>query len=635
MCGLIGYYSNQQPITQDRIKNALYLMRHRGPETSHHWESQNGLIALGHNRLSLIGIDNGLQPIFSEDKSVVIVVNGEFYNYKTIKRNLEKKGHLFHTETDSEILIPLYREYGVKCLDHLNGEFAFILWDNKNKLFFAARDRFGIKPLFYSQYKDAFLFASEIKAILAMGAPAQWNDIAFLNFSSGLPNQKTTLFKGINLVKPGHHILIKNGQLCETSYWRFTPKNHSSITYNEAVEKFRFLLEQAVLRRLTADVPVGCYLSGGIDSASILSLATKHKKDMHAFTIGFDEPEYDESQYAETLAKHLNIKLSILKITQQDLASHYKDAIYYRESLVYQTSGVGKFLLSRHAQNHGIKAVITGEGADEILAGYPSFKEDYLMNCLSNNNCGHLFKKLLNENKQISSAYVSCNEYPELLNIQNCLGYTPSFLKLSCEISRVTRQILSNRYLHAPPENHCPFNAFLSEINQQMMKGLGFVEKSQYLWSISFFPELILSYLGDRMEMAHSIEGRLPFLDAELVTFVNSLPINFKINNALTGKILLRDAMKNLVPETIRTRKKHIFSAPTISKHRHDKNAMLNLMQQVFTDHSFKKMGTHKQEKVLRLLNALPNMKKRTKMITEFALHAALSTYFLRASYNV
>jgi len=630
MCGLIGYYSKQKKISKDKLEKALHSIQHRGPDEHHIWRSQDGHVALGHARLSIIGVNNGSQPIFSRDKTICAVVNGEFYDYKEIKNDLLKKGFAFTTESDSEILIPLYQQYGIECLKYLNGEFSFILWDEKNNLLLAARDRFGIKPIFYSKINDEIFIASEIKAILKLGILPSWNHKAFLDFSFGIPNQTSSLFENINSIKPGHYLTIKPDSFSEHPYWEFEPKKNVDLDYKLATEHFLTLLKESVSRRLTADVNVGCYLSGGIDSASILAIAAQYKPDIKAFTISFDDTDYDEASYAEIIAKHLNIDLSILKVTQADLAKHYENAIYYRESLVYQTSGIAKFLLSKHVSNQSIKAVITGEGGDEVLAGYPSFKEDFLLNEFTQTDREILFSKLLGENARASAAYVSGNQYPELSDIHKFLGYTPSFLKLSCEISRVSSSILEPEIL----ENCNPYAPFANSLKKTSLNELGYVEKSQYLWSKTFFPELILSYLGDRMEMAHSVEGRLPFLDTELVSFLNKLPTHYKINNELVEKCILRDAMAGLLPESIRLRTKHIFAAPPIIRREIHRNPIYNLMRDIFSDKAFRNMGIYNVENITRLLKNLPLMEAREKMITEFALNIALSTYFLKTCYK-
>lgn len=631
MCGLIGYYSTQEKLPKSKLMEALQSLRHRGPDENHIWQSHDKNIALGHTRLSIVGIDNGSQPLFNQDKSICAVVNGEFYDYLEIKKDLSKRGYSFRTESDSEILIALYQQYGTNCLKYLNGEFAFILWDEKKNLLFAARDRFGIKPLFYSKINNTIFIASEIKAILKLGFPPLWNHKSFLDFSFGIPNQTASLFENINSMKPGHYLVIKRESLRECTYWELKPTKNATLDYESATQQFFTLLKRSVLKRLTADVKVGCYLSGGIDSASILAIAAQHNPKIKAFTISFDDTDYDESSYAKTIAKHLNVDLSILNVTQSDLAAHYKNAIYFRESLVYQTSGIAKFLLSKHVNNHAIKSVITGEGGDEILAGYPSFKEDFLLNKISKENKNALFSKLIDENSRASAAYVSGNQYHELSGAQELLGYTPSFLKLSCEISRVSSSILKAEAL----ESFHPYTEFTNNLRKTPLNELGCVEKSQYLWSKTFFPELILSYLGDRMEMAHSIEGRLPFLDIELVSFINTLPTHYKINKNLVEKCILRDAMRILLPESICLRTKHIFAAPPIIKKEESHNPIYQLMQDVFTDKSFHNMGIYNAKNITRLLRELPIMKPRERMVNEFALNIALSAYFLKACYKM
>lgn len=630
MCGLVGYYSKNKKVSRYHLEQALQSIRHRGPDESNIWQSNDGHIALAHNRLKIIAPNNGSQPIFSKDRTICAIVNGEFYDYKIISNSLRQEGFVLHTESDSEILVPLYQRYGIDCLKHLNGEFSFILWDSRNQLLFAARDRCGAKPIFYLQTEEEIILASEIKAILQFDILTEWNHQAFMKFNFGIPDQEETLFKNINSIKPGHYLIAKVGSLTIAPYWEFKPKETSHLNYKLAANELYTLLEKSVLRRLTADTEVGCYLSGGIDSASILAIAAKHQPNIKAFTISFDDKNYDEAPYARLVAEYLNVDLSIIQVTQQNLADNYKKAVYYRESLIYQTSGIAKFLLSRHVKNQGIKSVITGEGGDEVLVGYPSFKEDYLSYCLGQGKSDLLFKKLVQENINASSAYVSGEVFSELSSICKLFHYTPSFLKLSCEISRTASRLLLPNALY--DRNY--YEEFTSTLQLPLKWEASPVGMSQYLWSKTFFPELILSYLGDRMEMAHSVEGRLPFLDIELIEFVNNLPMQFKINDRLIEKCILRDAMEKHLPDKVRLRTKHIFSAPPTSNNKFQ-DSIYNLMREVFTDRSFRKMGIYDVKNLEKLLNSLSSINDREKMIAEFTLNLALSTYFLKECYKI
>lgn len=627
MCGILGCISKTNLISEAAINASIKSMHHRGPDSNNYWISQSHEVALGHSRLSVVGVDNGEQPLFSSHMNIVCVVNGEFYDYKVIRKKLMRIGYDFHTDTDSEILIYLYLEYGDGCLDFLNGEFSFLLWDNNEKLLFGARDRFGTKPLFYYYQNGTFYAASTIKALLELGVKSELNHDAFLDFSFGIPNSKISMFKNILMISPGQYFTLKDDVFKQKYYWKFLPKETLSISAADATNHLLHLLKQSVTRRLEADIPIGCYLSGGVDSSSILALASKINPNIKAFTIGFKDPTFDESEHAKLIAKHLNIDISILDISQNDLANSYAEAIYHRESLVYQSSGVGKFLLSKFVNKQGYKSVITGEGADELLLGYPSHKEDYISNYLSSDIQSRLLEKLLKDNYLSNTAYVSGKNYANFSDIEKMLGFTPSFLKLSYDIADINKSIFTNDLLNLS-QSLSPFTKFSNLIGESPITNLGAVEKSQYLWSKTYFPELILSYLGDRMEMAHSVEGRLPFLDNDLVDFINKLPTSLKINRELTDKFILRESMKNHLPNSIRMRNKHIYASPPIGSNI-DKNPMTALMETVFNTTEFKNLGIYNQNKTLALLYKLPKLNRRSRMVSEFCLHTALSTYYL------
>jgi asparagine synthase (glutamine-hydrolysing) len=626
MCGIIGVFSSS-PLPNGILNNAINSLKNRGPDGHNIYFSDNHKIALGHTRLKIIGLENGEQPLISPDGNLVAIVNGEFYDYKIIKQQLTQDGFVFKTESDSEIILALYQKYGVNCLDKLNGEFSFLLFDKKKNLFFAARDRFGVKPLFIANINNMLVLGSSIQAILSIIKVKNINYSALNCFYYGVPSQSETYIKNIKQIEPGHYIVYDGKSLIKHCYWDFTYNSTpAEKSDQELIEEFRINLEESIKRRLIADVPIGFYLSGGIDSSGILAIASFYtNQKINAFNIAFEQEEYNENNYAQLVAKHLDVSLSTLQICDQDLADHYSEAVYFREAPVYQTSGVAKFLLSEHTRNHGYKVVLTGEGADEMLLGYPSFREDYILN-LPINKKNIFLNSLAEENATTSSAYVSSGEYVNLLKIKKRLGFIPSFLKLSHDISKYSQTIFNIDYAKSKIENN---DIITDEILKIYKKDIyPNVNQSAFLYSKTFFPELILSYLGDRMEMAHGVEARLPFLDNNLISLIQKLPIHLKINSSLEGKYILRKAMEPYLPQEICWRKKHIFAAPGFGTKTRSSSIYL-LMAEIFRSKKFNDMKIFDQRKTLALLNNSKNFMAREKMLSEFALHLALSTYYL------
>jgi asparagine synthase (glutamine-hydrolysing) len=385
MCGIVAMYSAREPIPADALERATRRLFHRGPDRQRTWLADHRRVGLGHARLSIIDLVTGDQPIAGEDETLQIVANGEFYDFERTRRDLEARGHRLRTRSDSEIALHLYEDFGTACLRHLRGEFAFVLWDGPNDTLFAARDRFGIKPLYYTTYRGTLYLASEIKALLAAGVPARWDHAAFFqaNHLLGTP-QDRTLFEGIYPVPPGHYLLASGGQVRLIRYWDFdypaAVNARQASPDAEYAERFRHALDEAVRLRLRADVPVGCYLSGGLDSCAVLGLAATHRTEpIRAFTLTFDRAIYDEGAIAREMAAHARADFQPIPIRQADLADRCADAAWQAETLFVNAHGIAKYLLSRAVRDAGYKVVLTGEGSDEILAGYAHFRRDLLL----------------------------------------------------------------------------------------------------------------------------------------------------------------------------------------------------------------------------------------------------------------
>ena len=384
MCGIVAIFSRRDPVPIDALRRGMQTLVHRGPDGQRHWVAPHGRVALGHTRLSIIDLVTGDQPIANENEQLHVIVNGEFYDYERIQRELVGRGHKLRTHSDSEIVLHLYEDYGTKALAELRGEFAIILWDEANGTLMAVRDRFGVKPLYYAQIGETLYFASEAKALFAAGVPARWDHESFFQISHVYFDQDRSLFEGVRQVPPGCYLLATQHHTQVVRYWDFDypridePRPERSEA--EHVERMRATLDEAVRIRLRADVPVGCYLSGGLDSCALLGMAAAHRTDpIEAFTLCFDVEPYNEEFVAKEMAAHAHANFHPLPINQAQLADSFSDAIWHSETLTANAHGVAKFLLSQMVRDNGFKVVLTGEGSDEILGGYAHFRRDMLL----------------------------------------------------------------------------------------------------------------------------------------------------------------------------------------------------------------------------------------------------------------
>lgn len=569
MCGIVALYSRREPVAPAVLERATKRLHHRGPDGQGYWISRDGRVGLGHARLSIIDLATGDQPISSEDERTHIVANGEFYEYEAIQRELESRGHHLRTRSDSEIALHLYEEVGVHCVHRLRGEFAFVIWDEKQQTLFAARDRFGIKPLFYAWHNEKLFIASEVKALFAAGVPARWDAESVYNSFSFGGHQMRTLYDGVFLVPPGHHLVVTEKHFQIARYWDFNYPAAGAINHfkSEAdyIAEFRHELEEAVRIRLRADVPVGVYLSGGLDSCSVLGLAARHHPDpIQAFTLTFEDVAYDEGPIAREMAELAGAKFHTIPINQNTLADNFADAILQSEMLCVNAHGVAKFLLSKAVRNAGYKVVITGEGSDEILGGYAHFRRDMLLYNREGQDPAEIEEllKWLNENNAVSRGLLLPDgDAGNLGAVRRVLGYVPSW----CETfsSRMVKsEPLLSREFSCRFEHRESYLQLLSDVDVAgQLKGRDALNQSLYLWGKSVLANYILTMLGDRMEMGHSIEGRVPFLDHHVVECICRQPVNMKIRG-LTEKYVLREAVRDVITDTVYRRQKHPFLSP-------------------------------------------------------------------------
>ena len=565
MCGIggiIDYRSKENGRTN--VESMLRSISYRGPDESGVYNSPHA--TLGSVRLSIIDIGGGQQPLSDLSGRYWIVFNGEIFNYKELRADLEKRGTHFKTMSDTEVLVQLYSVYGKKCLGMLNGQFALAIWDKQEEELFIARDRVGIRPFFYNNSNGAFSFASEIKALLRVNSASR--ELCTENLSQVYTFWSTitpnTPFKGIYELPPGHFAVFSRKGLNIEKFWELSFDNSTSkLSLQDAIEGFHELFSDAVRIRLRADVEVAAYLSGGIDSsATVAYIKDIEPGILNTFSIGFEEKDFDESEYQEEAASYFKTTHSSMICHSKDIADSFPRVIWHSETPMLRTAPAPMFLLSKLVRNNNIKVVVTGEGSDEILGGYDIFKEAKIKRFWASQPDSTIRPLLL---KKL---------YPYLTQMKDV---NPKILKMfyGYKLEDVNNPFYSH-LLRFNNSNHIKKH-FSAEINHELnnYNPLSILEerlpvnfdswdqlaKSQWLETTVFMSGYLLSSQGDRMAMANSVEGRYPFLDYRVIEFCSSLPADYKLNG-LNEKFLLKKLLKNRIPEKILKRPKQAYRAP-------------------------------------------------------------------------
>lgn len=631
MCGIIGIYNSKNPVTRDTLTRGADALVHRGPDGDGYWIAANARTGLAHRRLSIIDLAGGMQPLLNETGDIIAAVNGEFYGHEALRRDLIARGHVFKTRSDSEILLHLYEEYGTDCLSQLRGEFAFLLYDTRRNRLFAARDRFGIKPLCYTVLPDqTLMLASEAKALFAMGVPAVWDCDSFHTAAAmqyTLPGK--TLFKNIAQVQPGHMLVAENGHIRTARYWDmdFLPENQTRQDEVEATRDIAAQLTDAVKTRLAADVPVCFHLSGGLDSSAILGLATQiTQKPLDAFTVRFDHDGYDEFDIATETAAHLDARLHPVHVTQDDLIYGMGDAVYHGEGLAINGHLAAKYLLNKAIRSAGFKVALSGEGSDEIFAGYPHMREDLLRFEAANDAAVAAQQNLYATNMASAGVQLAHGAGLSTDAVTRALGHTPAFLVAKATLGLRVASMLRTAY------KTDAYADFMTASDMAQLHGRHPVNQAAWLWSKTALAGYILRTLGDGMEMAQSVEGRLPFLDHHLFDAVRRLPVGMKIKNGIE-KHILREAVKPVVTPTIYKRQKHPFMAPPVSVFANNK--LMSYVADTLGSASFKSMPFFDAQKAQALLARLPDMAARDRTAAEPVLMIMLTSHILQQRFGL
>jgi asparagine synthase (glutamine-hydrolysing) len=627
MCGIFAVRDPLGRGGRQHAERALAALHHRGPDARRVWESADRTITLGHTRLSIIDLETGDQPISNEDGSIHLIVNGEFYDFEDIREQLESRGHRFRTRSDSEILAHLYEEHGVECVNYLRGEYAFVLWDDKQQRVFAGRDRFGVKPLHFAQHAGRLLFASEAKALHAAGVPAEWDEEGFFEHYAFTFTGPRTLFRGIETLRPGCFLLANGTDYTVHRYWDWNFPIEQRLperSPEQYAEEFGALLDDAVRTRMRADVPVGCYLSGGIDSCSVLALMAKHAtRPVRAFSLSFDHELYNEAAIAREMADKAGAEIELIGASQKLIARDLADAVWHAETMFINGGSAAKFSLSRAVREAGYKVVLTGEGADEVLAGYPFFRADLIRYGGSSAS----LESLTGANG-ISRGLLLPHHAVPIRSFVDRIGYVPAMFEARQALMREIQPALRNTL-----DGEGMFQAFLERIDVAgQVDGRNVLSQSLYLCSKTALPGYVLVALGDRVEMGHSVEARLPFLDHKVVEYARQLPVTQKIHDGVE-KYVLREAMKPLLPETVYHRQKHPFlSPPALMK---PGEPLHELMQDTLRGPAVDRVPFFRREGIAELLDKASTLDDAGKTALEFPVMQMLTACLLAEKFRL
>ena len=608
MCGIAGILNLKGPggISSDLIEEMIRSIDHRGPDESGIY--CDDWIGLGHARLSIIDLSSGTQPIHNEDKTLWIIYNGEVFNYPELKDDLLEKGHRFYTTTDTEVIVHLYEEYGTSCLDHLNGQFAIAIWNSKERELFLARDRVGIRPVYYTDLNDSIVFASEIKAIfMDKRIPRDIDPMAMdqiFTFWTTLPGR--TIFKGIKELPPGHFLKVSNGEIRIKRYWDIPflpPEEQLKYSFDDVCQKIRELLEDAIRIRLRADVPVGCYLSGGLDSSGTAAEVIRNfNSNAKTFGIRFEEGAFDEGVHQELMVSLLNANHKVLLATNEMIGDSFPGTLWHCETPMLRMGPVPLFLLSQLVNKNDIKVVITGEGADEVFGGYNIFRETKVRKFWSEQPESQLRPLLLRR------------LYPYIFNNPRSKKMLLNFF--SQGLDKTEDPFFSHliRWNNTGKIKNFFSDDLRKTINptqnleelKQLLPGSydswDYLCKAQYLEMILFLSNYLLSSQGDRVAMAHSLEIRLPFLDYRIIEYMAQVPSRMKIMG-LNEKYVLKRVFNDILPKEILHRPKHPYRAPI-------KRSLLNknterLIQDELSDRALASANLFDVKKVKMLLKKI------------------------------
>lgn len=630
MCGIAGIVNlgELQPISSNSLRRMISIQQHRGPDETGAYIDDN--IGLAHARLSIIDLKDGTQPIHNEDKSLWIIYNGEVFNYPELRQELIQHGHKFYTTSDTEVILHLYEEKGIDCLNELNGQFAFAIWNSKNRTLFLARDRVGILPLHYTIQNNRLYFASEVKAIFANKEINRSLDSESLDqiftYWTTLPGK--TAFSNIKELPPAHYMLISNNEIKTDKYWNLNfPNNKETINRksDDLVREISETLMDSVKIRLRADVPVGTYLSGGLDSSALTETVKKNfNNELRSFGIRFENKDYDEGRFQNEMVDFLKVNHSEIIASNDAIGANLENVLWHTEKPLLRTGPIPLYILSGLVNQSGYKVVLTGEGADEIFGGYDIFKEAKIRNFWAKDPdsklrpllLGRLYPYIFKDDrlKQTLIAFFKNGiDHPDDPFFSHNIRWKNTS-KIKNFFSEQAKDSTKNYDSYSELMKLLPANFFVWDT----------VTKSQFLESLIFLSNYLLSSQGDRVAMAHSVELRVPYLDHRVIELLAKVNSEIKING-LNEKYLLKQVFKNRLPSNIIKRWKNPYRAP-INKALLNNN--LNLAKDYCSEDALKRSGIFDPVKVLKLINKLEKLDKAGEF-DEMALVGIISTQLI------
>jgi asparagine synthase (glutamine-hydrolysing) len=563
MCGIVGVFSFTEEGKKylSHTSAATYSLQKRGPDDEGLFYSEN--VALGHRRLSIIDTSaNARQPMTDGTNRYTIVFNGEIFNYKNLKTELENKSFKFSTSSDTEVLLNAYIAWGESCIEKLDGEFAFAVYDKTENKLFIARDRFGIKPIYYYTDSDKFIFSSELKAILKYGIKkeidaASLSTYLHLNY---IPSPHT-IYNNVKKILAANYAIINTKGFHFSEYFTIKSEINASVNYNDAATKLKELLTTSVVNRMVADVPLGTFLSGGLDSSIVSAIAAKNNKNLNTFSVGFKNEKYfDETKYANLVAKKINSEHTVFSLSNDDLLENLFFVLDYIDEPFADSSALAVYILSKLTRQK-VKVALSGDGADELFGGYNKHRAEMKIRANSISN------SLLKSSRNILKTMPKSRNTKIGNKIRQLSKYT-SGLDLT------------------PAERYWQWAGFNNEIvffntdeeylkrKSELLKNINADFNSILLTDVKLVLENDMLVKTDRMSMANSLEIRVPFLDKSVVDFASALPADYKLN-AKIGKKILRDAFKNELPAEIFTRAKKGFEVPLLKWFRNELKTLI------------------------------------------------------------
>lgn len=604
MCGITGVFAFNLvgKFNMIHVTAATMALSKRGPDFQDIYLDE--FVALGHRRLSVIDTSSiAHQPMWDATKRYCIIFNGEIFNYRELRKELEQKGTTFVSQSDTEVLLNMFIQYGANCLPRLNGFFAFCIYDKREQTFFVARDRYGIKPLLYLFDEDKFLFASEMKAMLEYGIDKELDySSLFTYLQLNYIPAPDSIFTHVKKLMPGHYLKVSRQKIESHCYYSI-PINSSTETlpYPKAKEKLKTLLDDAVQRRLIADVPLGAFLSGGLDSSVVTALASKHKPDLHTFSIGFrDEKFFDETEYANLVAKHFKTNHTVFSLTNDDLFAHVNSVLDYTDEPFADSSAINVYILSKETRKHATVA-LSGDGADELLAGYNKHAASHrVINRGVKENIVSALAPLWNalpqsRNSALSNTFRQLKRFAEGMKLSSHERYWQwaGFAKepeVSMLLSENAKSKFQQQQYESRKKELLRFIPEHESINDILLSDMHLVLANDMLTKV------------DLMSMANSLEVRVPFLDYQVVNFLFSLPDEYKINHSLRKRIL-QDAYRDILPARLYNRPKKGFEVPLLKWFRKEMKSLI--MDDLLSEKTINEQGVFNYGEIEKLKHQL------------------------------